>query len=253
MHFLRTPFFLLLAALLISWARGDDAVDTANRAYTKGSYDEAAGMFQKIIDERGYSSSLCFDLANAEAQAGHPGAALLNYERARYLAPTDRDIDHNLQLERQKAGLKPNPYRWWEIALRSIDWSVWMGCIAAGLFLIFLAIVGLSYLPALGARTKLSAGTWRTIFRLVLFIGIPLCLFLGYVELATVGFNHRIDGVIVASKGATLWVSPFDSSDTRGVIAEGELVTVEDRHSGYLWIAARDKQFGWVRQGDVAP
>lgn len=254
MHFLRfSLLFLLAAALSFTFARGDDDVDAANRAYAKGSYHEAAALFQKIIDQRGYSASLCFDLANAEAQAGNAGAALLNYERARYLAPADRDIDHNLQLERKKVGLPPNSYRWWEVALRSIDWSVWMSCIAVALLLISLAIVGLSYLPTLGAKTKLSAGTWRTIFRAVLFIGIPLCLLLGFIELATIGFNHRIDGVIVAPKAATLWVSPFDTSDTRGVIAEGELVTVEDRHAGYLWVAARDKQFGWVRLGDVAP
>ena len=244
---------MLIVALSISFARADGDLDAANRAYANGSYDEAAGLFQKIVDQRGYSASLCFDLANAEARAGHPGTAMLNYERARYFAPTDKEIDHNLQLERKKAGLQPNSYRWWEIALRSIDWSVWMACIGAGLVLIFLAIVGLSYLPALSSRLNIRAGVLRNIFRAVLFVGIPLCLLLGFVELSTIGFSHRIDGVIVAPKAATVWVSPFDSSDTRGAIAEGELVTVEDRHADYLWVAARDNQFGWVRQKDVEP
>jgi tetratricopeptide (TPR) repeat protein len=244
---------LLIVALSLLPARADDDLDTANRAYANGSYDEAAGLLQKIIDQRGYSAALCFDLANAEARAGHPGAAMLNYERARYLAPTDQEIDHNLQLERKKAGLQPNSYRWWEIVLRSIDWTVWMACIGAGLVLIFLAIIGLSYLSSLSGRLKISSGVLRNVFRAVLFVGIPLCLLLGFVELATIGFSQRIDGVIVAPKAATVWVSPFDSSDTRGAIAEGELVTVEDRHNDYLWVAARDNQFGWVRQQDVEP
>ena len=249
----RVAFAVLCFLLIFSVAKADDDLAAANRAYASGSYDEAAGLFQKIVDQRGFSPALCFNLANAEARAGHAGQALLNYERARYLAPADTEIDHNLQLERKKLGLKPNSYRWWEIMLRSIDWSVWMGCIAAGLVLIFLAILGFSYLPALSARTKIPSPMLRTVFRLVLFIGIPLCLLLGFIELATLGFNQRIDGVIVATKAATVWVSPFDSSDSRGAISEGQLVTVEDRHNGYLWVADRDNTFGWVKASDVAP
>jgi len=59
--------------------------------------------------------------------------------------------------------------------------------------------------------------------------------------------------VIVAPKAATVLVSPFETSDTRGMIKEGQLVTVEDRHAGYLWVADRDNEFGWVRAQDVAP
>jgi hypothetical protein len=244
---------LLCLTLLPLPGRADADLDAANQAYASGNYDEAAGRFEKIIDQHGYSASLCFDLANAEARAGHPGLALLNYERARYLAPADKDIDHNLQLERKKAGLQPNSYRWWQLALRSIDWSVWMNLILACLVVIFFAILGLAYLPALSARAKISTRLLSTVFRAVLFGGIPLALLLGYIELMTIGFNHRIDGVIVAPKGATLWLSPFDASDNRGFIAEGELVTVETRHNDYFWIEARDNQFGWVRQKDIEP
>jgi hypothetical protein len=234
----------LCLLLIFSVARADDDLAAANKAYASGSYDEAAGLFQKIVDQRGFSAPLCFNLA---------GQALLNYERARYLAPADTEIDHNLQLERKKLGLKPNSYRWWEIMLRSIDWSVWMGCIAAGLVLIFLAIVGFSYLSALSARSKIPQPMLRTAFRLALFIGIPLCLLLGFIELSTLGFNQRIEGVIVASKSAMVLVSPFDTSDRRGVIAEGELVTVEDKHNDYVWVADHDNEFGWVKTSDVAP
>jgi tetratricopeptide (TPR) repeat protein len=244
---------LLLLALPALSVRADSDLDAANRAYTYGSYDEAAGLFQKIVDQRGYSAPLCFDLANAEARAGHPGAAMLNYERARYLAPGDKEIDHNLQIARKQAGLEPNTYRWWQVALRSIDWTVWMAAIAVGLVLIFLAIVGLSYLPPLASGLNLPVPLLRNIFRGILFGGIPLCLLLGYIELMTIGFNQRIDGVIVAPKAATLWLSPFASSDTLGVIPEGELVTVEKREKDYLWIEARDHHFGWVLRKDIEP
>ena len=243
-------FSLFLFPFLI---HADSDLDAANRAYTYGSYDESAQLFQQIIAARGYSAPLCFDLANAEARAGHPGAAILNYERARYLAPADRGIDHNLQLARKQAGLEPNSYRWWQITLRSINWTVWLAIMGSCLLLIFLAVIGTAYAPAIATASRIPLRLLKNIFRAILFAGIPVCFLLGYVELSTIGFNNRIEGVIVASKAATLRLSPFDSADSNGTIPEGELVTVEDRYNDYLRIEARDHHFGWIQQKDIEP
>jgi hypothetical protein len=178
---------------------------------------------------------------------------MLNYERARYLAPNDAGINHNLQLARQQAGLEPNSYRWWQILLRSIDWTVWLIVMAACLLLLFFAVIGTSCLPAFAAALRLPPRLLRNIFRAVIFAGIPICLLLGFVELSTVGFNNRIEAVIVAPKQADLLISPFDTADKIGTIPEGELVTVEDRHNDYLRIEARDEHFGWIRQKDLEP
>jgi hypothetical protein len=244
---------VLLLLAFGSCRAADEALDAANRAYTYGSYDEAAQQFANIIQKRGYSAPLCFDLGNAEARAGHLGPALLNLERARYLAPGDRDIDHNLQLVRKQAGLEPNSYRWWQVMLRSIDWTVWMGLISACLVLIAAAIVGLPNLARVASTLRLAPATVRTVLRLFLFVGIPVALLMGYVELATIGFSHRLEGVVVAPKSATLRISPFDSADSVGQIPEGELVTVEDRHKDYLRIEARDHHFGWIKRSDLEP
>jgi hypothetical protein len=246
------PALCLLALSLLS-LQADDEIDAANRAYTYGSYDESARLFQQIIATRGYSAPLCFDLANAEARAGHMGSALLNYERARYLAPTDHGIDQNLQLTRKQAGLEPNSYRWWQVALRSIDWTVWLAIMGVCLFLITLAIVGHAYATSIAAALRISPLLLKNIFRAILFGGIPIFLLLGYVELSTVGFNYRIEGVVVASKQATLRLSPFDSADSIGTVPEGELVTVEDRHNDYLRIEGRDHHFGWIQIKDIEP
>jgi tetratricopeptide (TPR) repeat protein len=254
LHSLRLFAVSLFLFPFLLYADGSDPeLDAANRAYTSGSYDESAQLFQQIIATRGYSAPLCFNLANAEARAGHTGAAILNYERARYLAPADGDIDHNLQLARKQAGLEPNSYRWWQIALLSINWTVWLGIMAACLLLIFLAMIGAAYAPALAAASKIPLPLLKNIFRGILFAGIPLFLLMGYVELSTVGFNDRIEGVIVAPKEAILRLSPFDSADSIGTIPEGELVTVEDRHNDYLRIEARDHHFGWVQEKDLEP
>jgi hypothetical protein len=55
----------------------------------------------------GYSAASLYNLANAYARAGKPGFAVLNYERARLLDPTDADIDANLRQVRTAAGIPP--------------------------------------------------------------------------------------------------------------------------------------------------
>jgi hypothetical protein len=244
---------VFLFPFLLHAQSSDPDLDAANRAYTDGKYEQSAQLFQQIINARGYSAPLCFNLANAEAKVGHTGAALLNYERARYLAPGDSDIDHNLQHERKLAGLDPNSYRWWQIALLSINWMVWLAIMATCLLLIFLAVIGTAYAPALSTASRIPPRLVKNIFRAIIFAGIPVCLLMGYVELSTVGFDYRIQGVIVAPKEATLRLSPFETADSIGTIPEGELVTVEDRHNDYLRIEARDHHFGWVQEKALEP
>jgi hypothetical protein len=246
-------FVLIACFFFLTPVWADSELDAANRAYTYGNYDESAQLFQHIVATRGYSASLCFNLANAEARSGHPGAAMLNYERARYLAPGDAEIDHNLQLARSKAGLKSNSYRWWQIALRSINWTIWLLTIVIVLLLLSVSIIGTAYAATMAGSLKIPARLLKNIFRLIIFVGLPLCLLMGFIELATIGFNDRIEGVIVAPKEAVLRLSPFDSADSIGTIPEGELVTVEDRHNDYLRIEGRDHHFGWIREKDIEP
>jgi hypothetical protein len=259
----RPPFLLFVAlflgALLFlrpSAARAaDDAdaqLDAANRAYQAAHAADAARLFSQLITDRGYSAPLCFDLANAELKAGRLGPALLNYERARYLAPGDAGIEHNLQLARHQAGLEPDLYRWWQVALRSIDWTVWVGIIVGSLVGLLLALLAMAYASAWAGMLGLSATTLHRGGKTLAFVCIPLFLFFGFVELSALGFNARIEGVIV-TKQAALRLSPFASAEQTGTLPEGELVTVEQRHDDYFWVDERSLQSGWVQERALEP
>jgi tetratricopeptide (TPR) repeat protein len=246
----RFLLFLLLALGLIPAVRADgpgDELDAANRAYTEGRYDEAARQFQELIQARGYSAPLCFDLANAEAKAGHVGQAILNYERARYLAPADRDIDHNLQLARRQAGLKTNSLRWWQIVLRTLTINQWLAIVDVWLVLIALAVVAHLFIRRAPSPQRTVLGK---IVKTVLFVSIPCALFTGY--LALLAAPLRIEGVVVA-KQAVLRLSPFDAAEQIGTLPEGELVTVEQQHDNYFRIEGRDGIYGWTTRPNLEP
>jgi tetratricopeptide (TPR) repeat protein len=243
-------FFILPAALRA--AEPDADFDAANRAYTEGRYEDSAKLFQQLIAARGYSAPLCFNLGNAEAKAGHPGLAILNYERARYLAPADSDIDHNLQLARKQAGLEPNSYRWWEIVLRLI-YPVIGYLVMACLLLFILALIGNVYASVLAPACKIPQPVLRKVLKGVFFVSIPVFLLLCFAELSAIGFTNRIEGIIVTPKEATLRLSPFESADRTGTIPEGELVTVEQRHDDYFRIEGRDHHYGWIQEKELEP
>ena len=243
---------LLVFALLLSphTLRADTDLDAANQAYSSGNYEEASRLFQQIIDARGYSTALCFDLANAETRAGHPGLAILNYARARYLAPNDADIDHNLQLARKRAGLESDSYRWWQIVLRDLTIGQWLAIGDGWLALMALAVLANAFSTGLAPRLRLPPPVLKKIIKGVLFVSIPAFLFFGYVAL--IAAPLRIEGVIVA-KEAALRLSPFDSAEQIGALPEGALVTVEQRHNDYLRIEGRDNHFGWVQEKELQP
>ena len=247
---MKLSLLLLVSTLVLQpmAGRADTDLDAANQKYQEGHYEEAVKLFSGLIASRGYSAALCFNLGNAQLKAGHLGPALLNYERARYLAPGDAEINQNLQFARHQAGLDPDPYRWWQIVLRSINWTIWLTVILVSLSLIIVALIGL----AITKPRALEKPNLRKLFRALLFTCIPIALFFGFVELISIGFSDRIEGVIVAKEGV-LRLSPFASAEKTGSLPEGELVTVENRHNDYLWIDDRSRQSGWVQEKELEP
>jgi len=64
-----------------------------------------AGTVDRPAIRSAYSAPALYDLGNFYARAERPAMAVLNYERARILAPTDPDIQKNLSHVRESVGL----------------------------------------------------------------------------------------------------------------------------------------------------
>jgi len=97
---------LLLALALLAlptWATTpESAFGEANKAYEEGRYDEAAERYLALLNYRIEDPRLEYNLGNAEFKRGRLGYAILHYERARRLAPTDPDILANLEYARAR-------------------------------------------------------------------------------------------------------------------------------------------------------
>ena len=95
---------IIVTALLLMSVVGAVAQTSAerwevgNKAYIEGNYDKAIEEYTAILDGGEYSMKLYYNLANAYFKTGAMGKAILYYNRALRIAPSQEDIRHNLAL-----------------------------------------------------------------------------------------------------------------------------------------------------------
>ncbi len=125
----------------------------ANAAYAAGKFPEAAELYQRVLNQGIRDPRAYFNYGNTLFRMNHLGLAILNYERALQLAPSDPDIQYNLRFANSRTQDKIQPPEpgalekaaWEWHSLLTLDQGLWV-CLAAfsGLFLFAAAAIFLS-------------------------------------------------------------------------------------------------------------
>jgi len=210
-----------------------------SEAYSRGDYEQAITDFETITRDNGFSAQVLYNLAGSYAQAGKTGKAVLNYERALRLAPSDSDTLGNLALLRKENGLFQTDVNGTARFFRLLNLNQWAIAI--------LFVLGLCILFVITKRTfAYSRATTITITLSCLAL-LTLSLygtFRGYQE-----FNP----LVVIEPNARLLVSPFDSSVSIGAIGEGRLMYPLKEHKGYSYVKDETGRTGWILNSMVEP
>lgn len=94
-----TIFTITLSAVCL---RASDLAKRADQAYQNEDYQLAAELYQQVLKNEGQSADIYYNLGNAQYRLGHTAQAILNYERALRLDPTDSDAKTNLEFVNQR-------------------------------------------------------------------------------------------------------------------------------------------------------
>ena len=92
-----------LAAVVLATAApvfaqtAEEAFERGNRSYAAGDWAAAAAEYRTVLDFRIADARVHYNLANAEFRLGRLGPAILHYEKARRLDPSDAEIQFNLR------------------------------------------------------------------------------------------------------------------------------------------------------------
>jgi len=153
-----------------------------------------------------------FNQANADAPAGKPGLAILDYSRAQLLAPSDADIAANLHFVRAKAGL-PDPPE--SCLVRSLTYARPNTLAQVGCFGLLLAGIS-TFLVRLYPQRRLA-------FRSLTFVGALL--------IATATSNAivmwpRAHEAVVIHREAPAITTPVLAAEPLFKLQEGETVSV---------------------------
>ena len=236
---------LLLVPGMLAQAQPADSLWTAGvEAYTSGDYPAAIVHWNSLAESGLESVELYYNLGNAHFKDGNVPRAILWYERARRLDPSDRDVAHNLEFARAQTQDRIDSVpefflRTWirraSLIMHSDAWAVLslvLFALALGMLLLFL----------LGG----GAGARRTGF----FAGIAALL----LSLACLGLSssqkraaQKDNGAIVMLPVASVKSAPSgDSSTSLFVLHEGTRVKTLDSVSGYTLVELSDGRQGWI-------
>ena len=250
----RWMFFLLfinLTVLASGAQRVDPLVDSANNAYAEQNYEKAVGFYEKVLEKDLESAELYYNLGNAYYKLHDIASAILNYERARQLAPNDEDIQYNLELARKQITDKIEPIpeffllRWSKKALNLFSSNAWalMSLISFIAFLVLFSVY--LYSGKLGVK---KSSFWIAIIALIISIASFSFSYQQKQDLV----NSR--EAIVFSQKVTVKSSPSESGTGLFVIHRGVKVYVVDNEiKGWYEVKLADGNKGWLKRETVEP
>ncbi len=240
---------ILFIGMSFSASGADAVLDSANDAYAKANYEKAIKLYESILNKGEVAPEIYFNLGNAYYKSNSIGFAILNYERAKKLAPDDDDITANLKLANQKTEdkIESAPQMFlttWKNGIVDMmserSWSV-------------LCIVLITL--ALGLFAMYLFTSLRTLKQIGFFGGSILIL------LAVVIFfiaKHKYEKTknsatgIITTPSVTVTGSPTDKGTKLFILHEGSKVNIMENDGVWTEIKIANGNVGWIQTKNVS-
>jgi tetratricopeptide (TPR) repeat protein len=251
---LRANLYMILFALALCFNAKAGAPyvtpDSGNAAYSKGNYDKAIGYYNTFLNDGYESAQAYYNLGNCYYRKADYAKAILNYEKAKKLNPSNDDVQFNLQIANSKTVDKINPdssmflSNWWHNFVDILSEQGWAILCISFLILGLLSIA--SYLMS-GNLVIRQAGFWCGI----VFLAFSLASFTFSRQQYITLTSH--DTAIVISGSVTAKGSPEDNATQLFVIHEGAKVWIVKSEGIWTEIKLANGNQGWLHTADISP
>ncbi len=244
-------FFAVILFFNLSLVIADDnliLLDEANKVYNEGSFEEAAQLYEKVV-ENGYESvEVYYNMGNAFFKQNKIAPAILYFEKAKKLEPNDEDINFNLKIANNRIVDKienvPELFyiQWWNTLIYALTVDQW-GLLSA-IFFTMLLLMALIFL--------LSRVIWLK--KIAFWFGVLfLTSSVSTYALANQKFNSfkNDNEAIVFTPTVTVKSSPTESSIDLFVIHEGTKVLLLDNVGTWYEISIANGSVGWIKADDI--
>lgn len=239
-------FLIVLLFLFSLTAKANESkiiLDSANAAYAKADYFKAIKLYDSILNKGEVAAEIYFNLGNAYYKSNNIGYAILNYERAKKLAPEDEDIAMNLKLANQKTEDKIE-------AAPQLFLTTWKNAIVDMMsekswseMCIILVIISL----ILFATYIFSAN--KAVKQVGFFGGSALILasvFVFFIAKHKYELTKTSSTAIITKAAVTVTGSPSEKGTKLFVLHEGTKVNITEEDGDWTEIKIANGNVGWV-------
>jgi tetratricopeptide (TPR) repeat protein len=232
-----------MAGSLLMATGNDSLFHKGNALYEEGDYEEALGIYHQVIENGFESAGLYYNMGNAAYRSNSIGYAILYYEKALKLEPSNEDAAHNLEfVSRYRLDAfdeVPQLFlgTWARGFVNLLPEQTWS--ILAMLFFLSLLTGIVVYLFASRIALKKTG-----------FVGALATLLLFLISFSSAASRHREivypDTGIVLAPSVVVRSSPSESGTELFILHEGTKIEVSEEVSGWQNIKVIDGREGWI-------
>lgn len=241
-------FFLIICMSIFSLQLSAQTKADVDKLYQKGNYMQAVKGYEKLL-KQGESAALYYNLGNSYYRLDNIPHAVLSYERAQRLAPSDEDIRFNLQLAQSKTidNLTPEPeiffITWYKALVNYLSVDMWAILSLVCLFISILALVVYLFVDIEFLR-KLS--------KVVLPVFFFLFIINTFFAIQQVYLLDSASHGIIMTPSAVVRKTPDQKSAEAFILHEGSKVRITDNSmSQWTEIKLSDGRQGWIKAENV--
>lgn len=217
--------------------------EQAALAYADGRYDEAIAIYEDLIDAGQASGSLYVNLAHAYFGQGNRPQALLNYRRAAFYLPRDREIQAQLALLR-RGNLPPTTHADWLLRADATAQIYTQRELAIGSLGLWSLLFGL-----LTLRLVLTKGRGAVN---LLIIGCAICLF---ISVSALGIRRHVDhahpAAILLAAPTSVMSGPGDDYLELYTLDDAVEMNIIATDGEWLRFVLIDGRQGWILRDSV--